>query len=67
MKAVMNVAVVLWNAAPTSSPGPPPNGNVIATKALLLSRFSYVPNFQQVDDAGDLMCPELSTSVSFFC
>lgn len=65
MKAVMNVAVVLWSAAPTSSPGPLPQWKCNSNE-WLLSRLRYVPNFHQVDDAGDLMCPELSTSVSFF-
>lgn len=59
MKAVMNVALVLWGAA---SPAPL-NGNVIATRADLLSRFRCGPDFQQVGDAGDLMYPELSTSL----
>lgn len=62
MKAIMNVAVVLWGAA---SPGPL-NGNVIATRADLLSRFRCGPDFLQVGDAGDLMCPELSPPLKYF-
>lgn len=66
MKAVVNVAIVLWGAASTYPPQPPPNGNVIAMTADLLSRFRCGPDFQQVGDAGDLMCPELSTSLRCF-
>lgn len=66
MKAPMNVPLCSGMQPPRPPPAPRPNGNVIATKAPLLSRFRYVPDFQQVDDAGDLMCPELSTSGSFF-
>lgn len=49
---------------PIPSPAPL-NGNAIATRADLLSRFACGPDFQQVGDAGDL-CPELSTSLKCF-